>query len=207
MVLGYHLTLCTYGFWLPNDPRGSWSNYVGAGHLLPYGTATKTNVRHSVARTSHDIQRRLLAKNALKYPPITLTGPQAREIGIAFGEYFARDAIMVWACCILPNHVHLAIARSRIRIEEITSQLKSHATKRLTEKRMHPLARSAANNARAQSIWSRKDWKVFLNTPADIQRVIRYVEDNPSKEGKPRQHWPFVSPYPPATDTQVGIPL
>ena len=28
MVHGYHLILPMYGFWLPNDPRGSWSEYV-----------------------------------------------------------------------------------------------------------------------------------------------------------------------------------
>jgi hypothetical protein len=27
---------------------------------------------------------------------------------------------------------------------------------------------------------------------ADVKRAILYVEDNPLKEGKPRQHWSFV---------------
>ena len=26
MVHGYHVILAAYGFWLPNDPRGSWSD-------------------------------------------------------------------------------------------------------------------------------------------------------------------------------------
>ena len=25
MVIAQHLVFTTYGFWLPNDPRGSWS--------------------------------------------------------------------------------------------------------------------------------------------------------------------------------------
>lgn len=29
----------------------------------------------------------------------------------------------------------------------------------------------------------------------DIVRAIGYVEDNPVKEGKPRQNWSFVKPY------------
>jgi hypothetical protein len=28
-----------------------------------------------------------------------------------------------------------------------------------------------------------------------IARAIRYVEDNPLKEGKPRQRWPMVKPF------------
>ena len=38
-------------------------------------------------------------------------------------------------------------------------------------------------------------WKVYLNTPEDIVRCIGYVEDNPRKEGKPRQRWTFVRPF------------
>jgi len=30
MVRGYHVIFGMYGFWLPNDPRGSWSDYVGS---------------------------------------------------------------------------------------------------------------------------------------------------------------------------------
>ena len=25
VVIAYHVCICTYGFWLPNDPRGSGS--------------------------------------------------------------------------------------------------------------------------------------------------------------------------------------
>ena len=29
-VLVAHVIITAYGFWLPNDPRGSWSDFVGA---------------------------------------------------------------------------------------------------------------------------------------------------------------------------------
>jgi hypothetical protein len=28
MIHGFHFILSAYGFWLPNDPHGSWSNTV-----------------------------------------------------------------------------------------------------------------------------------------------------------------------------------
>jgi hypothetical protein len=37
---------------------------------------------------------------------------------------------------------------------------------------------------------------VFLDSDEDIRRAIRYVEENPVKEGKPRQLWSFVTAYP-----------
>lgn len=33
MIHGYHLIWGAYGFWLPNDPRGSWSDFVYSWEL------------------------------------------------------------------------------------------------------------------------------------------------------------------------------
>ncbi len=41
MIRANHLIFTAYGFWLPNDPRGSWSNYVRAYELYQAGPATK----------------------------------------------------------------------------------------------------------------------------------------------------------------------
>jgi len=195
MVLGYHLIICTYGFWLPNDPRGSYSDYVGSKALLLYGTATKVNTRRSVASRPHDRITRKLVKEALKYPPVELAGIQAREVGRAFAEYVAKSCLRIWACCILPHHAHLVVARCRLEIEEVADQLKSAATRRLLGCGMHPLAKYPGTRDRVPCMWSRKEWKVFLNTDDDIRRCIRYVEDNPARERKRRQTWSFVAAY------------
>jgi hypothetical protein len=41
MVRWYHLIISAYGFWLPSDPRGSWSEFVGAWELLKFGGPTR----------------------------------------------------------------------------------------------------------------------------------------------------------------------
>jgi hypothetical protein len=53
-VLAAHIILTVYGFWLPNDPRGSWSDFVAAWELLRFGKATKVDTRQSVAHVQHD---------------------------------------------------------------------------------------------------------------------------------------------------------
>jgi hypothetical protein len=59
-VLAYHLIITTYGFWLPNDPRGSWSDFVRAWELFLFGgPATRTQERRSLARDPHDVARLL----------------------------------------------------------------------------------------------------------------------------------------------------
>lgn len=70
MVIAYHVIFSMYGFWLPNDPRGSWSDFVGSWELFRYGPATKVDDYRSYAHNPHDRQRRIEAKTALKYPPV-----------------------------------------------------------------------------------------------------------------------------------------
>jgi len=74
MVLGYHAIFGAYGFWLPNDPRGSWSKFVGCWELARFGKATKMDTRRSVAGAPHDRRLRQEAKRALKYSPVQFTG-------------------------------------------------------------------------------------------------------------------------------------
>jgi len=47
----------------------------------------------------------------------------------------------------------------------------------------------------APTPWGAKCWKCFLDNDRDIARAIRYVEKNPSKEGKKPQRWPFIVPW------------
>ena len=92
MVIGYHVIFSAYVFWLPNDPRGSWSDFVGAWDLfLAGGKATKTEETRSVAGRSHDWQRRLAAKEVLARPAVKFNGRQARAIGNGFAEYVAKS--------------------------------------------------------------------------------------------------------------------
>ena len=78
MVLGYHIILSAYGFWLPNDPRGSWSDTIRVYELLRFGPASKVQTTRSVANTPHDCALRIAAKQALRHKPVRFSGLQAR---------------------------------------------------------------------------------------------------------------------------------
>jgi REP element-mobilizing transposase RayT len=194
-ILGSHLILSAYGFWLPNDPRGSWSDFVGAWELVRFGRATKTDSRRSVAGEPHDVRFRLAAKKALKYPPVRFTGVQARAIGRGFARLVAECGITIWACSIMPEHTHLVLAVHRLQAEQISNLLKGEATRRLTTEGIHPLAAFPAATGRLPKAWARGEWKVFLHTPDEVRRAIAYVEANPMKEGLTPQRWSFVKPY------------
>ena len=197
MVVAYHVIFTAYGFWLPNDPRGSWSDFVAAWDLvLAAGKATKTDDRHSVAHTPHDRNKRLAAKNALKYPPVQFTGQQALAIAHGFIQAVCEAEYVIYACSILPRHLHLVVARETGRdVEKIVGHLKAKASSRLRVEGVHPFAEYATENGAVPTVWAQGCWKVFLNTPEDVARAVRYVEENAEKEGKPMQRWSFVRPF------------
>ena len=195
MVHGYHVVFGTYGFWLPNDPRGSWSDFVAAWELLRFGDATTTTARLSVAGRQHDAALRQRAKQSLKYPAVVLTGTQAAAVGRGFAESIRKSRFALWACSILPEHVHLVVGRHRFQVEQIVNLLKGEATKRLGAEDLHPLMTFRNPRGAMPTPWAENAWRVFLDTKADIRRSIRYVERNPIKEHKPRQSWPFVTAF------------
>src|SRR4051812_46738080 len=138
MIVGYHIIFGAYGFWLPNDPRGSWSAFVGAWELFRYGRATTTTERCSLAYRDHDRAWRLAAKAALRRPPVQFTGVQARAAGRGFARYVEQSGLLVWACAVLPDHVHLVVGRPAMTVEQLVIQLKGSATKQLVEEGIHP---------------------------------------------------------------------
>ena len=103
MIRAYHIILSMYGFWLPNDPRGSWSAFVGAWDLFRYGPATKVTDRRSYAHDPHDRELRLEAKKALKYPPVIINGQQALSIAKGFARAAQKGGYTIYALAILPT--------------------------------------------------------------------------------------------------------
>jgi REP element-mobilizing transposase RayT len=103
--------------------------------------------------------------------------------------------VIVWACSILPDHVHLVIARHGCRIETIVSCFKGAATHQLLEEGIHPFQHLRRPNGQIPHCWAQGQWKVFLESAADIRRAVDYVEANPKKEALPRQQWSFVTPF------------
>ena len=193
MIVGYHLIFGAYGFWLPNDPRGSWSDFVGSWELFRFGEATKTEERVSVARRAHDRAQRLAAKLALQRPAVEFTDLQAQAIGAGFANYVQKSNLLVWACAIMPDHVHLVVGPPGMKAEQLVIQMKGAATERLKQEVIHPFGALKDEKGRTPKCFARGEWKVYLDPP-DVPRAVRYVEDNPVKEGKPPQRWPFVVP-------------
>ncbi|MEM6552895.1 MAG: hypothetical protein AAF750_12315 [Planctomycetota bacterium] len=189
MVIGYHLIVTAYGFWLPNDPRGSWSTWVRAFEIYQAGgAAAKADTRRSVAGLTHDREQRAAAKAAMKFPAVRFDGRQAKAVGEGFGLAVKEGGYRVWACTVMPDHAHLVLGRHERTVERMRDHLKARGTFVLNRRGCHPLGGEA-------SPWARKGWAVYLDDWADVERAVRYVEGNPAKAGLRDQRWSFVKDW------------
>ena len=186
--LGLHLVWGCYGFWLPNDPRGSWSRYVGGRRLYDAGGgATTVSTRRSLAKDHHDRRLRTLTKAQLADPPVRLSGTQAREAALGVAAAAGELGLAVWAMCVMPDHVHLVCPESGHDAKLLIGRLKSFATRRVN---------AAGPELRpGRTPWVRGGWFVSLATKADVRRAIAYVNANPPRDGLPPQRWSFVRAF------------
>lgn len=186
IVIAYHLIWTAYGWWLPNDPRGSMSTYIfqdvlkdlgelhfGRKRVQPAGWVIEEFYREAGKRLTHEL--------------LTFDETARRVIAEAFGEVIARERYTCWACAIMPDHVHLVIRKHRDKAEEMIAKLQAASRLRLREVGLRSIE---------HPVWGGPGYKVFLDHPDEVrERVIPYVEENPEKIGLPRQCWGFVVPY------------
>ena len=195
-MLGWHLIFSTYGFWLPNDERGSGSSRVRAQHIYDAGgEATKVHTTRSVAHRPHDVELRRLAKAALKYPAVVLSGVQARAVAQGIAAICPKIELAVHACAIMPDHVHVVAAANRFDGDELIACLKRAGTREMNREGLHPMRDHARANGRLPSPWAGGGWKVMLFSAERMRAAIRYVEENPVRAGYRRQKWSFVVPF------------
>jgi len=196
MIHGYHVIMPHYGFWLPNDPRGSWSLFVARWELARFGKTTRHLEQRTLAQLSaKELAQRNNLRQSLLYPPVTLNGHQALSIANGFQQKSVASEYAIWACAILPQHTHLVIGRHQYKVEQVTNLLKGAATRKLIEDKRHPLGRYTKTGKRPPGMWARHQWKVYLDSQQAIEDAMNYVNENPIKEGKPPQTWKWITPF------------
>ena len=189
-MIASHLSFGCYGFWLPNDPRASWSDYARNRRLLAFGHATKTDETLSLAKASHDHARRQAAKRALRHPPVLLNGVQARAVARGIAQTVEESDYLLFALCTMPDHVHAVVAEHGNPPKQIVGHFKGRATQQLKHEKLYP----PTGRPSPPSPWARGGWCVYLDDEEDIHQAIEYVNLNPIRAGLPPQKGSFVVP-------------
>ncbi|MGI9457859.1 MAG: hypothetical protein ACR2NU_14940 [Aeoliella sp.] len=122
-----------------------------------------------MAGKPHAVAKRLEAKQHLKHPPVKFSGVQARAVGRGFAVAVEKSDYKVFACSILPAHVHVVMAACRQSPSRMMGHLKGKATLQLVEEKLHPFQGSDP----LIKCWGTGRWKVYLDTVQDVRRAIR----------------------------------
>jgi hypothetical protein len=111
-----------------------------------------------------------------------------REIAAAVADAIYAHNYTCYAGAICGNHLHMVIRihkhKAREQWNNIADSIRGRLRHRFPERigAHHPII-------------SARPYSVLLFTPDEVAGRIRCVECNPQKEGLPRQHWTFGTPY------------
>ena len=185
MVIAYHLIWTAYGWWLPNDPRGSMSSHIASDPIAELGELHYGRKR--VQPSSREIRTFYeRAPDALKFPLLRFQPEEVHAVVSSFHDEILRSKYTCYACAVMPDHVHFCIRKHRDLAEDMIANLQACSADAVRK-----LGIRAANHP----VWGGPGWKVYLDSTEDIERTIRYVQKNPIKAGAAPQRFPFVTPY------------
>ncbi len=186
LVIAYHLIWTAYGWWLPNDPRGSGSKTVNSETIAALGELHYGRKRIQPAgravRAFYD-----RAAPVLRFPLLALDERARAVVAEAFADAIESQRYTCYACAIMPDHVHILIRKHKHQAEEMIDTFRTVSRDQLA------LAQCRTTD---HPTWTEgTGWHVFLDHPDEVRRTIRYIEQNPVKIGLPIQYWPFVKVY------------
>jgi putative transposase len=174
------------------------SYYRRLPHILPEGQAVFVTWRlHgtlpiSFTKCSTEIAagRRFAQADRLldraRFGPKWLANPRVAEIvvqQIRSGED-GRNQYAAHAFCVMPNHVHLLITPLGA-LSKIMQELKGTTARRANAE----LRRTGTR------FWQDESFDHWVRTPAEFERILEYIEQNPVKAGltKHCEDWPWSS--------------
>jgi len=185
MVIAHHLMWTAYGWWLPNDPRGSTSKAIASDLIAELGKLH--GGRKRVQPASSDIRAFYgRAQDVLRSPLLAFKPTEFAVLAAAFSATVQKHRYACYAAVFMPDHTHLVIRKHKHQAEEMIERFQEESREELVQVGLRPLG---------HPVWALGGWKVFLDHPDGIRRTIKYVEDNPIKWRLPRQAWSFVTPY------------
>jgi REP element-mobilizing transposase RayT len=185
MVVGYHLIWTAYGWWLPNDPRGSSSHEIRVERIanlgeLHYGRKAQQPSSREIRQFYRE------ARQVLNHELLPFADDEILLLAASFAAVIRERGYTCYACAVMPDHVHALLRKHRDRSEEMIAHFQEKSQQVLKD-----VGRRPADHP----VWGGPGWKVFLNRREDIERIVDYIRQNPIKAGRPQQRWPFVKEY------------
>lgn len=172
-----------------NDPRGSGSSEFVDAKFSPLGPIhlgrkpEHQQPTRAELRSFHQQHRELL-----NFPILWIDEAKAQAIAEAIARAIAHNGYTCYACAICSNHLHLVIRTHKHKALQQWNNFAESIRQRLRHR--FPETISAHH-----PVISARPYSVLLFAPDEVRSRIRYVQNNPVKEGSPAQQFEFVSTY------------
>ncbi len=132
LVIAYHIMWTAYGWWLPNDPRGSTSRTIREDLISELGELHFGRKRVQPAgkeiRAFYDE-----AAAILKHPLLSFAAGEFAAVAEAIGSAIEECKYTCYACVVMSDHVRLVIRKHRDLAEEMIEKVQALSRKRLVE--------------------------------------------------------------------------
>jgi len=156
--LAYHITITTYGTWLPGDRRG-WTKRGGA-----FQAPDPIRELEAAARMTEDACR--------------LDAEQRELVEKTAADHCRIRGWVLHAVNCRSNHVHVVVTAARPP-ERVRSEFKAWFTRRLKE-----LERSRRGGSEIrENWWTERGSREYLNDQASLDAAIRYVIEGQDRPG------------------------
>lgn len=186
IIVAGHLVISGYGHWLSNDLRGSGSTETRREELEQLGPIHHGRKQVQPSREEiREFYRK--AEPLLQHKTLWFDAAKRQAVADGFAQVVADLGYTVWACAVCRNHAHIVVRRHRAKLEEIWDRFATGAARTLKER--FPYI------APDHPVWAHRPYVVYIYDPPGVRSRVKYVSDNPPKEGLPRQAHPFVKPY------------
>jgi hypothetical protein len=118
IVIAYHLIWTAYGWWLPNDLRGSGSKIIAQDIFKHLGELHVD--RKQVQPASSEVRDFYKhAAGLLKYPLLKFGNEQVVSLAQAFRQVIQECRYTCYACAMMPDHIHILIRKHKHLAEEM----------------------------------------------------------------------------------------
>jgi hypothetical protein len=131
MITAWHLVWTAYGWWFPNDLRGSWSKEVWEPALRELGNVEERG-RREVQPAAGELRNWLsIAQKGLRYRLISLNKGARRIVTDAITAQGQLHKYDILAIAVMPEHVHVVVGRHEHAYERMVAGLKAVSSRDL----------------------------------------------------------------------------
>ena len=130
IVIAHHLIFTAYGWWLPNDPRGSNSKTIRNDVIadlgeIHFGRKRVQPASGVIGAFYCEVDKRL------RHELLIFSERDVAAIATAFEDVTKEERYTCWACAIMPDHVHVLIRKHKHLAEEMIARFQNLSRLRL----------------------------------------------------------------------------